>query len=115
MEWHILYDVEGLKRWLCLHGTYMQIKSAILHEMQTPALRVQAFFHTQCKTFQVYHVYCIFILGYTCRITVNFGMLKDKNLLINIFASNDCFSDRNVFLNGVDTLSKIDNAFLTKS
>ena len=67
------------------------------------------------QTFQVYHVYCNFILGYICPITVNFGTLKDGSLLINIFAaSNNCFSDRNIFQNGVKALSKIDDAFLTK-
>ena len=40
------------------------------------------FFH---QTFQVYHVYCSFILAYIRRITVNFGTLKDASLLINIF------------------------------
>ena len=59
------------------------------------------------------HVYCNFILGYIRRITVNFGTLKDE--LISIFASSNCCSDRNIFQNGVDTLSKIDDAFLTKS
>ena len=43
-----------------------------------------AFFH---QTFQVYHVSCNFILGYICRITVNFGILKDGILLYNIFAA----------------------------
>ena len=74
-------------------------------------LRVPTFFH---QTFQVYHVYCNFILPYICRITENFGTLKDISLLINIFASNNCFSDRNIFQNGVKALSKIDDAFLTK-
>ena len=74
-------------------------------------IRVQAFFH---QTFQVYHVYWNFILGYICRITINFGILKDGCLLIYIFASNNCFSDRNISQNGVDTLSKINHAFLNK-
>ena len=49
------------------------------------------------QTFQVFHFYCNFILGYICRIAVNFGTLKDESLLINIFASNICFSNRNIF------------------
>ena len=57
-------------------------------------LRVRTFSH---KTFQVYHVYCNFILCYMCRITVIFGTLKDGSLLIDIFASNNCFSYRNIF------------------
>ena len=76
------------------------------------ALRVRTFFH---QTFQVCHVYCNFFLGSSCRITINFGTLKAGNLLINIFASNNCFIDKNIFQNGVNALSKIDDAFLNKS
>ena len=66
-------------------------------------LRERTFFD---HTFQVYHAYCYFILGYICWITVNFGKLKDGSLLISIFALNNCFSDRNIFQKGVDALSK---------
>ena len=45
-----------------------------------------------------------FILGYMCRITVIFGILKDGSLFINIFASNNSFSYRNIFRNGVHAL-----------
>ena len=75
-------------------------------------LRVRAFFH---KTVRVCHVYCSFKIGFTCRITVIFGTLKDGSLLINTLASNICFSSGNIFQNGVDTLSKIVDAFLSKS
>ena len=75
-------------------------------------LRVRAFFY---KTFRVCHVYCNFKIGCTCRITVIFGTLKDGSLLINTLASNICFSYRNMFQNGVDALSKIVDAFLSKS
>ena len=75
-------------------------------------LRVRAFFH---KTVRVCHVYCNFKIGFTCRITVIFGTLKDGSLLINTLASNICFSYRNMFQNGVDALSKIADAFLSKS
>ena len=74
-------------------------------------LRVRAFFH---KTVQVCHVYCNFKLGFTCRITVTFGTLKDGSLLINALASNICFSYRNMFQNG-DAVSKIVDTFLSKS
>ena len=81
--------------------------------MKTPVfLRVRAFFH---KTVRVCHVYCNFKIGFTCRITVIFGTLKDGSLLINTLASNICFSYRNMFKNGVDALSKIVDAFLSKS
>ena len=75
-------------------------------------LRVRAFFH---KTVRVCHVYCNFKIGFTCRITVIFGTLKDGSLLNNTLASNICFSHRNMFQNGVDALSKIVDAFLSKS
>ena len=75
-------------------------------------LRVRAFFH---KTVRVCHVYCNFKIGFTCRITVIFGTLKDGSLLINTLASNICFSYRNMFQNGVNALSKIVDAFLSKS
>ena len=75
-------------------------------------LRVRAVFH---KTVRVCHVYCNFKIGFTCRIIVIFGTLKDGSLLINILASNICFSYRNMFQNGVDALSKIVDAFLSKS
>ena len=74
-------------------------------------LRVRAFFH---KTVQVCHVYCNFKIGFTCRITVIFGTLKDGRLLISTLASNICFSYRNKFQNGVEALSKIVDAFFVK-
>ena len=81
-------------------------------ETQRTHLRVRAFFH---KTVRVCHVYCNFKIGFTCRITVIFGTLKDGSLLINTLASNICFSYRNIFQNGVDALPKIVDAFLSKS
>ena len=75
-------------------------------------LRVRAFFH---KTVRVCHVYWNFKLGFTCRITVIFGTLKDGSLLINTLAFKICFSYRNMFQNGVDALSKIVDAFFSKT
>ena len=78
-----------------------------------PALRVRAVFHQPVR---VCHVYCNFKLGFTCRITVIFGTVKYyRSLLINTLASNICFSYRNMFQNGVDALSKIVDAFLSKN
>ena len=37
-------------------------------------------------------VWCNFLPGYTFRITVIFGTLKDGSLQINSLALNDCFS-----------------------
>ena len=76
------------------------------------SFRVRAVFH---KTLRVCHVYCNFKIGFTCRITIIFGTLKDGSLLINTLASNICFSYRNMFQNGVEALSKIADAFLSKS
>ena len=44
------------------------------------SLRVRTF---SSKTFRVYHVYCNAMLCYMCRITVSFGTLKDRSLLID--------------------------------
>ena len=77
-----------------------------------PGVRVRVVFH---KTVRVCHVYCNFKVGFTCRITVIFGTLKDGSLLINTLASNICFSYRNMFQNGVDALSNIVDASLSKS
>ena len=76
------------------------------------SLRVRAVFH---KTVWVCHVYYNFKIGFTCQITVIFGTLKDGSLLINILASNMCLSYRKMFQNDVDALSKIVDAFLSKS
>ena len=53
------------------------------------SLRVREVFH---KTVRVCHVCCNFKIGFTCRITVIFGKLKDGSLLINTLPSNICFS-----------------------
>ena len=72
--------------------------------------RVRAFFFNRLFRFTMLTatLYCL-----NCRITT-FETLKDESLSINIFAANNCFSDRNIFQNDIDTLSKIDDAFLTK-
>ena len=49
-----------------------------------------------------------------CRITMSFGTLEDETFLIDIVASNNYFSYRNIFQNGVDALSKIDDTFFDK-
>ena len=41
--------------------------------------------------------------------------LKDGSLLTNIHVSNNYFSNRNIFQNGIDALSKLDDAFLQKA
>ena len=44
--------------------------------------------------------------SYMCRITVNFGRLKDESLKIIISALNNCLCHRNLFQNGVNTFTK---------
>ena len=56
---------------------------------------------------QVYHVGCNFLPGYTCRIIVIFGTLRDYSLQIITLALNDCYSSRYVFQNGVNVLSQM--------
>ena len=103
-------------RW---HGVWMEMLQLVIQHWKKclafvykSSLRVRAFFH---KTVRVCHVYCNFKIGFTCRITIIFGTLKDGSLLINTLASNVCFSYRNIFQNGVDALPKIVDAFLSKS
>ena len=93
------------------------IKKSVFCKYATMNVVDEVFKGTNVLTsdFQVYHVNCNFIIGYICRITVNLGTLKDGTFLTNIFASNNRFSDRNVFQNGVVALSKIDDALFTKS
>ena len=94
-----------------INTTYMHgLKSIVCnHKEQVNYLRVRAFFHKTVR------VYCNFKIGFKCRITVIFGTLKDRSLLINTLASNICFRYRNMFENGVDVVSKIVDAFLSKS
>ena len=66
-------------------------------------LRVRTFLGLPC----LLQLYTRLHLSDYCK----FRTLKDRSLLINIFASNNCFSDRNIIQNGVDALSKIDDAF----
>ena len=67
------------------------------------------------ETDPVCHVWCNVWPSYTCRSAVIFRTLKDDSLWINILASNNCFSYRNIFQNGVNTLSKLVNHFLSKA
>ena len=104
---HFWSKIYLFKMFLCLSGFF-----PLLYLFDLNILRVRAVVH---KTVRVCHVYCNFKIGFTCRITVIFGTLKDGSLLINALASNICFSYRNMFQNGVDALTKIVDAFLSKS
>ena len=39
------------------------------------------------KTYEIFHVYCIFYSGFMCQTTVIFGIMKDGGLVLNILAS----------------------------
>ena len=107
-EWCTLRSMTNLKH--PSTGEYWILEQ--LGSLERTNLRVRAFFH---ETVRVCHVYCNFKIGFTCRITVSFGTLNGGSLLINTLASNICFSYRNMFQNVVDALSKIVDAFLSKS
>ena len=82
------------------------------HLLITIIMDTGVFFH---KTFRIYYVCCNFIQGYMCQITVICDTLKDESLFINTFASNSCYSYRNIFQNGADALLNKDDAFLKKA
>ena len=39
------------------------------------------------KTYEIFHVYCIFYSGFMCQTTVMFGIMKDGSLVLNTLAS----------------------------
>ena len=39
------------------------------------------------KTYEIFHVYCIFYSGFMCQTTVIFGITKDGSLVLNSLAS----------------------------
>ena len=70
------------------------------------------------KTYEIFHVYCIFYSGFMCQITVIFGVTKDGSLLLNTLASWNCFTCRNFFQNGANDMSECltcEMAFCKKS
>ena len=58
------------------------------------------------KTYEIFHVYCIFYSGFMCQTTVIFGITKDGSLVLNILASWNCFTCRNRFENGANDMSE---------
>ena len=58
------------------------------------------------KTYEIFHVYCIFYSGFMCQTTVIFVITKDGSLLLNTLASWNCFSCRNLFQNGANDMSE---------
>ena len=58
------------------------------------------------KTYEIFHVYCIFYSGFMCQTTVIFGITKDGSLVWNTLASWNCFTCRNLFQNGANDMSE---------
>ena len=58
------------------------------------------------KTYEIFHVYCIFYSGFRCQTTVIFGITKDGSLVSNTLASWKCFTRRNLFQNGANDMSE---------
>ena len=70
------------------------------------------------KTYEIFHVYCIFYSGFMCQTTVIFGITKDGRLVLNTLASWNCFTCRNLFQNGANDMSEcltFETAFCKKA
>ena len=69
------------------------------------------------KTYEIFHVYCIFYSGFMCQTTVIFGITKDGSLVLNPLASRNYFTCRNLFQNGANDMSEwltCETAFFVK-
>ena len=58
------------------------------------------------KTYEIFHICCIFYPGFMCITTVIFGITKDGSLESNNLASWNCFTCRNLFQNGANRMSE---------
>ena len=70
------------------------------------------------KTYEVFHVYCIFYSGFMSQTTVIFGITKDRSLESNNLAIRNCFTCRNLFQNGANDMSEcltFETAFCKKA
>ena len=70
------------------------------------------------KTYEIFHVYCIFYSGFMCQTTVIFGITKDGSLVLNTLASWNCFTCRNLFQNGANDMPEcltFETAFCKKA
>ena len=70
------------------------------------------------KTYEIFHVYCVFYSGFMCQTTVIFGITKDGSLVLNTLASWNCFICRNLFQNGANDMSECltcETAFVKKA
>ena len=70
------------------------------------------------KTYEIFHVYCIFYSGFMNQTTVIFGITKDGSLVLNTLASWNSFTCRNLFQNYANDMSEYltcETAFCKKS
>ena len=58
------------------------------------------------KTYEIFHVYCIFYSGFMGQTNVIFGITKDGSVVLNTLASWNCFICRNLFQNGAKDISE---------
>ena len=58
------------------------------------------------KTYEIFHVHCIFYSGFMCQTTVIFGITKHGSLVLDTLASWNCFTCRNLFQNGANDMSE---------
>ena len=58
------------------------------------------------KTYEIFHVYCIFYSGFMRQTTIIFGIMKDGSLVLNTLASLNCFTCRNLFKYGANDMSE---------
>ena len=84
-----------------LHHTYSD-----LHESLCLQILTLKGTNGRQKTYEIFHVYCIFYSGFMCQTTVICGITKDGSLESNILASWNCFTCRNLFQNGANNMSE---------
>ena len=74
---------------------------------RTPTCSLKCFKGTNGhrKTYEIFHVYCIFYSGFMCQTTVIFGITKNGSLESNNLASWNSFTCRNLFKNGANDMS----------
>ena len=56
------------------------------------------------KTYEIFHVYCVFYSGFMCQTNVIFEITKDGSLVLTTLASWNCFTCRNIFQNGANDM-----------
>ena len=70
------------------------------------------------KSYEIFHVCCIFYSGFMCQTTVIFGITKDGSLVLDTLASWNYFTCRNLFQNGANDMSECltcETAFCNKA